>query len=345
MFSPNFKYTNDIVNNLVSIFTAREVIMGSPIVPQWEVKLRREALVASAHASTSIEGNPLSLKEVSLLAEGREVMATRRAKQEVINYLDVLQDIGRYHTKGTIGEEDILKLHRDVSHGVLDKPKYEGRYRDVVVVVGNRRTGEITFLPPEPKDVPRLMGQFVRWLDSDERRQFNPVLAAGIAHYEFVRIHPFVDGNGRTARALATVVLAAQNFDIKRFFALDDFYDADRQAYYEALSSVDKETRDLTRWLEYFTGGVLVSISRVRERIIEISVNGQGDGTGKQISLTDRQMKVYEYIVRNGKATNKDISSLSGFSPQAAYKVLDHMVDLGLLKRKGRGRASYYVRA
>lgn len=116
------------------------------------------------------------------------------------------------------------------------------------------------------------MKEFVSWLNSNDFFELHPVLIAGISHYEFVRIHPFVDGNGRTARALATLILYLREFDIKRFFALDDYYDSDRTAYYTALKSVNQKTLDLTNWLEYFTDGVLISISRVKEKVLRLSI-------------------------------------------------------------------------
>src|SRR3989304_6945035 len=90
MFKPNFRYTNKIVNDLTKISAARELVLNSPFIPKWEVSLRRDAIIRSAHSSTAIEGNRLSLEQVSELAQGREIMVTRKDKQEVLNYLNVL---------------------------------------------------------------------------------------------------------------------------------------------------------------------------------------------------------------------------------------------------------------
>ncbi|UCE39570.1 MAG: Fic family protein, partial [Thermoplasmata archaeon] len=272
MFVPKFNYTNNIVNNLVEIASAREPILNSYLVPKWEISLRREALIKAAHASTAIEGNPLSLEEVSDLAQGRKITATRKAKQEVMNYLRVLEHIEKYQQKGKITENMVLKLQKDITKGTLEKPDYGGRYRDIQVYVGNRITGEVIFMPPKSKEIPKLMNKYIDWLNSNGSKQLSPVLVAGISHYEFVRIHPFVDGNGRTARALATLILYLRGFDIKRFFALDDYYDTDRAAYYTALSSVDQKTLDITGWLEYFTDGVLLSIAKVKEKVLQLSI-------------------------------------------------------------------------
>jgi len=173
MFKPKFNYTHKIVNNLVEITSARELILNAYLVPKWEISLRREALIRAAHASTAIEGNPLSLEEVSKLAQGRKVTATRRTKQEVLNYLNVLENIEKYQESGKIRETHILNLHRDITKETLDNPEWEGKYRDIQVYVGNKITEEIIFTPPSPKEVPILMEEFLTWLielDIIERR-------------------------------------------------------------------------------------------------------------------------------------------------------------------------------
>ena len=287
MFAPNFRYTNRIVNNLIEITSAREIILNSYLVPKWEVSLRRDALIKAAHASTAIEGNPLTLEEVSQLAEGREVMASRKAKQEVLNYLNVLERIEKYRNGGNVTEKSILWMHKDITKETLDSFEHEGNYREIQVYVGNRITGEVTFMPPPPQDVPVLMGALIEWLNSDDSCNLSPVLVAGMSHYEFVRIHPFVDGNGRTARALATPILHLREFDIKKFFVLDDYYDSDRMVYYNALKSVDPETHDLTDWLEYFTEGVYLNIKG--ERKGTPALTGKTEEGGKRADRAHRK--------------------------------------------------------
>ena len=177
-----------------------------------------------------------------------------------------------------------------------------------------------------------------RWI-----HQLHPVILAGISHYEFVRIHPFIDGNGRTARALATLILFLKEFDIKRFFALDDYYDSDRTAYYNALKSVDPKTLDLTDWLEYFTEGVHISISRVREEILRLSSKKLRRESKAQIALTDRQIKIIDYIQKNGRITAGDIAKMYNISRQAALKELSKLVEHEIIKLKGSGRGAHYI--
>ena len=343
MFEPNVRYTNKIVNNLVEIASAREVILNSYLVPKWEVSLRREALIRATHASTAIEGNPLTLEEVSNLAQGRKVTATRKAKQEVLNYLNVLDKIDRYHEKGVITEHSILTIHKALTRDTLDNPDWEGTYRNIQVVVGNRITGEVIFTPPPPEDVPRAMADFIPWLNSKMAFDLHPVLVAGISHYEFVRIHPFVDGNGRAARALATLILYLRGFDIKRFFTLDDYYDSDRPAYYAALQSVNQETLDLTGWLEYFTDGVLLSLSKVKERVLQLSLEKHKIDVKGQIALSERQMRIIEHIQSNGRITSGEIQKMFGISRQATHTELKNLMELDIIEQKGAGKSTYYV--
>lgn len=343
MFSPNFNYTNRIVKNLVDIASAREILLNTYLVPKWEVSLRRDALIRAAHASTAIEGNPLTLEEVSRLAQGRKITATRKAQQEVLNYLRVLENIEKYQEEGKITEKIILKLHKDITKDTLEAPEHEGRYRELQVYVGNRITGNVIFMPPPPEEVPVLMSKFIEWLNSDDSSKLNPVVVAGISHYEFVRIHPFVDGNGRTARALATLILYLKEFDIKKFFVLDDYYDSDRMAYYSVLKSVEQETLDLTDWLEYFTDGVLLSISKVKEKVLQLSIEKHKKEAKGQIALTDKQTKIIEHVISNGRITSGEIQKLFKISRQAAHKEIMKLVELNLIEQKGSGKAIYYV--
>lgn len=342
MFKPVFTITETILKNLTTIASSVVTVENSPLIPKWEVSIRREALLRNAHASTAIEGNPLTLDQVSQLAAGRNIMVQRKAKAEVLNYLKVLQDIPRL-ARDSITEQTICAIHRELMHEVLENPADCGTYRSIQVVVGNRFTGEVSFRPPASEEVPKLMEDLTVWhngLAADR----NPVLEAGICHYEFVRIHPFVDGNGRTARALASLVLSRRGFDTKRFFALDDYYDSDRPEYYKALRSVNPDTLDLTQWLEYFTRGVMVQIEQVRQRIIGLSLDVQKMKDFGQVALTERQMKIVEAANKSQKITAGDIATMFGISRQSALKEAGKLLEMNVLTSVGKGRGAHYVR-
>ena len=343
MFKPRFRYTNKIVRLLTKISMAREVILHSPLIPKWEIALRGEAIIHSAHSSTSIEGNRLSLEQVSNLAQGREVMAARKDKQEVLNYLKALENLGKLSKEKKISEKDILSIHRMLTKDTLENPSDCGTYRKRYVVVGNRLTGEVMFRPPKNEEVPALMKNLIKWINSEEAKELDPIVEAGIVHYEFVRIHPFIDGNGRTTRVLATLILYKRGFDTKQFFCLDDYYDSDRQAYYQALQGVDQKRLDLTKWLEYFVEGVNVSIEVVKERVIRLSSERLRKAKRGQIALTERQMRIVEFINQNGRITAGDIAKMFKISRQAALKEIRKLVKLEVVTLRGKKRGAHYV--
>src|ERR1035437_204766 len=346
MYKPKFKYTHEIVDKSVKISAAREVVLNSPLVPKWEISLRRDAIIRSAHASTSIEGDNLSLEQVSELAKGRDIMAKRKDKTEVLNYLKALEKINTLTDGKIITEDNILKIQEMLTTGTLEDPKDCGAFRwtnGKYVVVGNRQTGEVTFRPPQNDIAPKMMGEYVEWLNSKQSAKLDPVIAAGAAHYEFVRIHPFMDGNGRTSRVIAALILYQRGFDTKQFFCLDDYYDSDRNEYYKALRTVNPKKLDLTKWLEYFVDGVAVSITAIREQVAKLSSERLRAKKKGQIALTERQMRIVEFINQNGKINTGDITGMFKITRQAALKEIGKLSETGIIKMKGKARASYYV--
>ncbi|MFH0732907.1 MAG: Fic family protein, partial [Candidatus Omnitrophota bacterium] len=306
-----------------------------------------QALLRNTHSSTAIEGNKLTLEQVEALAEGKDVVATNKDKKEALNYLEALEKIPSFTEKGKFKIADLLNIHRMITKDVMQNSTDSGVFRNRQVFVGKRVFDGTTFkevveyMPPKTEEVPQLVQDFIDWLNLDKSWGINPVLLAGIVHYEIARIHPFIDGNGRTARLFATVILYLSDFDHRRIFALDDYYDRDRQAYYAALKTAQQSNGDITHWLEYFTDGILYSVTEAKDAVLKVGSkrkNGQA-----QIALTPKQMKIVEYININGKVTNRDLQGLFKISAQAVHKELTKLVEIKVIKPVGEGRALHYV--
>jgi len=347
-FYPKYTITGKILSNISAVVGGREVIEQAYLVPKWEAKLRRQALLRNTHSSTAIEGNKLSLGQVSALSEGKDVIATNKDKQEALNYIEALEKIPRLAEKGKIRAADLLNIHRILTKDVMQNSADSGVFRSRQVFVGKRifdGTGfkdVAEYTPPKTEEVPGLVEEFISWLNLDKTWETSPILLAGIVHYEIARIHPFIDGNGRTARLFATLVLYLSGFDHRRIFALDDYYDRDRQAYYAALKTVQQNNGDSTQWLEYFTGGVAYSVNEAKEAVLKVSPKKRS-GQNIQVALTPKQMKIVEYININGRVSNKDLQGLFKVSPQAVHKELAKLVGLKVIKAIGEGRALYYI--
>jgi len=270
-------------------------------------------------------------------------MVRRKDKQEVLNYLEALEKIPVFAEKSPFLSKDILKIHKIVTKDTLDDPKDEGVFRNRQVIVGNKITGQVVFMPPPTEEVSNLTDEFFEWFNSTKVNEIDPVVEAGITHYELVRIHPFIDGNGRTARVMASIVLFKRGVDVKRFFALDDYYDKDRRAYYAALRTVDPKSVDITAWLEYFTNGVAVSIEAVRKKVIGLSKDIKALKDKGQIALTERQMKIVERMIEKKEITNRDVRDMFNISNRAALDELLKLVDMKVIKKTGEGRSVKYV--
>lgn len=345
MFTPNYKITDKILHHITEITLANEFIKNAQLIPKWEISLRRDALIHSAHSSTHIEGNSLSLEEVSQLALGRDISAIRKDKQEVLNYLNVLSNIKKYCPEKKCSINQLLRIHNDIVKKTMNRSEDEGEFRNRQVIVGYKdNDGRIvvTFQPPKTTEVHKLVNNFLAWLNNSKTAFMNPILIAGIAHYEIVRIHPFIDGNGRTARVLATIVLVNSGFDTRRFFALDDYYDSDRIAYYDALKSVDPKTINITKWLEYFCEGVAISVNRVKEKVITLSGERKATASLEQIALNKRQMLIVETISKKGRITSREMQIMFKISAQAVHKEMRKLVEIRVVELVSKGRTSYY---
>jgi len=346
-FKPKYKITDKILNNISRIVAGREVIEQAKLIPKWELKLKKEARVHNAHSSTSIEGNNLTLGQVAALAENKDVTAMAKDKDEVLNYLKALDSIPGYAGKKIIDTKLLLGIHETLTAGTLRDKKDCGVFRNRQVFVGKRifdGTGfkeVVEYMPPKTKDVPRLVEDFLAWLNSNKIKNISPVILAGVVHYEIAGIHPFIDGNGRTARLMASLVLYKSGFDHRRFFALDDYYDQNRPAYYTALKTVQAGKGDITKWLEYFTDGVLYSIDKVKEFIVKIGLSPKLE-EGERIELTQKQVKILERIQEKGKVSNKDLRDMFGITRQAMLKEIAKLIDAKLIKLVGKGRSAYY---
>ncbi len=343
MFTPKFEYTHSIVKDLMNIEGAKEVIENSPILPVWQSRLQKEALVRQAHHTTRIEGTQLTIEQVRDLINEKPIVARERDIQEVRNYLKVAAFIDEVY--GDPEMELDLRTIRHIHYLILDgiEGGYEpGEFRKIQNYVVNNKTKEVIYTPPPASEVPILMLELVDWLRSDEANQLSPLLKAGIAHYQLVDIHPFLDGNGRTARALANLILYHAGYDIKKLFSLEEYYDVNPAGYYEALQSV-RIIGVLTTWLAYFTAGIAAEMQKIKELVLTHSRDRALRDKIGQIALSERQLAILAYVEKHGRITNREVRKLTQLSNASAYHELTLLVESGILKKSGKARGTYYV--
>ena len=266
VFHPSFKITNRIAAGLTLIERARGFLEAATLSEAWIREMGHRALVREAHHTTHIEGTRLSLEQAETLLAGKKLPdADPDDVRELLNYRRAFDFVSEYITGGgPLSEGLIREIHKKLVARGRGGSAAPGEYRRVQNDVVHGVTGKVVYTPPPPQDVPSLMKELVSWLNG--KREEHPVLISGIAQFQLVHIHPFIDGNGRTSRLLSTLCLYRAGYDFKRLFSISEYYDRDRPAFYGAIQSVRKNDMDFTGWLEYFVEGLSTQLQEVRRR-------------------------------------------------------------------------------
>lgn len=350
MYVPKYSVSNKVLKNIGSIEASREVIENAPLVPSFEKQFQSDAMVRTIHHGTHIEGNDLTLYQTKKILEGQEVYGRARDIQEVINYRNVATLLDELAVKRGDYELDMLK---DIHKATVDRiivPDKVGVFRTTEVVIKEEGTGKVIFSPPPHVEVPYLLEDFFAWLNDSEARDIHPIIRSGIAHYILVAIHPFVEGNGRTVRSFSTLILMREGYNVKKFFSLEEHFDTDPADYYEAISSVDRQSpnlgsRDITPWLEYFTHVVAIELEKIKDKVRKLSVDTRLKVKfGEQIALSERQMRLIEYISDQGSGGMSELKKvLPMVSEDTILRELRDLLTKGILKKTGTTKASKYV--
>lgn len=339
-FAPRFTITNPITAALTAIERARGFLEAATLSEQWIERMSQRALLLEAHHTTHIEGTQLTLDEAARLWAGETVEgANRDDVRELLNYREAFNLVAEYLGSGEpITEALIREIHKRLVDGVRGGSAQPGQYRLIQNYVANSRTREIIYTPPPPEQVPPLMRELVAWLRTDAG--IHPVLVAGIAQFQLVHIHPFVDGNGRTSRLLSTLCLYRSGYDFKRLFTLSEFYDRDRSAFYRALQSVREQDMDLTGWLEYFVGGLATQMNEVKQRGERVI---RRDVISREYGLNERQAQIVEVLLGLGSATLEDAGgALPEIPRRTLQRDLQALVEKGIAVAEGAARARRY---
>jgi Fic family protein len=338
MFNPNYTLLASLLSNLTQIERIYGQLESLNLPKKFQLNLQRDNLIQSSYISNSIEGNPLSLPEVTNLLLDERV-PVNRDEQEVKNYFDILSGLGSRRDT-SLGLNLITDLHAKLLSGVEDR--IAGDIRDKSVIVGKyvEEDGKVKLnVKHEPPFHQRAkicdaLIDLMNWYD--EEQDLPPVLKIGIFHHQFVYIHPFEDGNGRTCRLLIALLLLKSGYLINKYFVLDDYYDVDRMGYSDALNSADKG--DQTKWVEYFTNGVKYSLQSAASKFKVVAAK-----LTYEERLSKREQEVLKIVSDRNEISSMDLAKILGVSRQQAHRFLGALVDKGLLEKIGGTKGSYYV--
>jgi len=369
VFSPLFTINHRILKNIGQAEAAKAIIDEAPLIPAYEKQFQLDAVVRTVHYGTRIEGNDLTFQEVAKLVEGKSITATNRDIQEVINYRNVvayLEELWALFDAGMplpeekptssespraffFSETIIKKIHALTVSKIIPDAE-AGKYRHQQVVLKNTKTGEIAHRPPPALEVPYLVADLIAWLNHPPQREIHPIIRAAITQYLLVAIHPFIEGNGRTSRAFAILPLYAEGYDIRRLFSLEEYFDRNAETYYNTIQathqlSSDLFKRDLTNWIQYYSEALSIELTRVKDKVQSLSrdLRFKQKLGGKQIPLTERQIKLVEYMQQFGGLRMPDAQELLPMvSDDTIWRDLKKLVDDKVVEKKGSTKGAYY---
>lgn len=340
MYKPNFNITPKINKRTAQIEAMKKKFELTRILPEQEIVLRYRAAIESANSSTNIEGNPLNKKQVESALAGK-MNSWEKKVIEVVNYKKAWDWIEkRNKKKSNILFKDVMKLHGLVADNLLSEDK-TGNIRPSNIYIVNSR-GNVNYMGPKSSQGKKLIKELFNWIE-EQKNKLHPVLVAGILHYEFVSIHPFSDGNGRTTRLLVKMFLNLVNYDFRGCLVLDSYYWQNLSAYYGALSNAvmykDQRKADITEWLEYFIEGFYEETKELERKIDILKVNPKD----RSLKLSNDEIQVLDYVKQFGRINIKETLDILRLPSRTCQRRLGTLVDKKILKKLEKGKNTYYI--
>lgn len=352
MFQPQFTITSNLLTYISRVEAAKALIDHAPLVPAWEAKFRDDALTRTVHYGTKIEGNDLTREQAQqvvrmpdigdskAVAQKTGILARDRDIQEVINYRNVVNWIDGQqilHDPKVLNVETLKELHSLTMQKLLQEHEI-GQFRNKQVIVRSAADGKVAFRPPIAAEIPFLIDDFFAWLHGPTAAQLHPIFRAAITHYQLVYIHPFIEGNGRTARAMANLLLYTAEYDFKRFFSIEQYFDTDVEKYYQALLSVQQNpNRDMTYWLEYFCYGIALETDKIKNQVMKLSKDLRlKQELGQQVALSERQILLIELLQNQGEFSSQDAQAiLPNVSVDTILRDLKDLINKRIIEKHG----------
>lgn len=340
MFTPKYSITDQLLANITRINNLIRDLNDRRFPKVVLVEFEKTAREVSSYASTSIEGNPLPLTEVKKVLKSRPD-TIRDSEKEVLNYNQALENLNRLlqSNRLELSLKLILNIHKQVTDKLL--PSHEsGKLRQNPVVVNDPRTGKVVYLPPDAEKVNDLVTALITFINKNSQK-IDSLILAGIFHKQMVIIHPFMDGNGRTTRLATKVLLAKMGLNTFNLFSFENYYNQNVTKYFQTVGEYGdynelEKSVDFTKWLEYFTGGLIDELLRVQKLLPKL-------GNTPDTRLEDYHIKILEFIKQNGFISDRDYAKLTDRAKATRTMDFQKLLDLGLIERKGKGRSTHYM--
>lgn len=346
------KFSGDILYKLIEAKVLLRTVIDLPILPDLVAKIEEEAIIKSIFGTAAIEGNPLTEEKVAeILSKPEGSGKLKQAEKEIINLkyaydfvTAIPEPMGLFPPNLT--EDIIKKIHYIVTKDIEHKYNIPGQYRNNIVKVGNEEHVGIYKPPKILEDIQTLMKEFIEWINSKEILELDPMIRAALAHYHLGLIHPFADGNGRTARLVEALLLRLSGIKYVPVM-LSNFYYRNIDDYFRAFSnSINNKENNVTSFLEFVFNGLIESLNEIKNRITiyirKFSLRHYYDLLRKEGDISQRQHDFLIMVLDHLKSfALKDLHIVSPFSilyskvsARTAIRDLKKMCDKKLLTVK-----------
>jgi Fic family protein len=319
--------------------------IADQLLPQTIERLTRSVVVTSTGSSNRIEGNRLTDQEVEALYKNSRIKKFKtRDEQEIAGYLHSLEVIFNHYNDIPIRESSILKLHHDMLIYSEKDTRHKGHYK-----VGSNRVEAkdnagnrigIIFDPTPPYLVQKEMQELIDWsIWATETKAKHPLILIANFIFEYLAIHPFQDGNGRTSRLLTNLMLLQHGYLFTQIVSHERMIEANKVDYYLALTKTQNtwktDHEDISPWLQFFLN-IIRAQSQQALKILE--------GDNIEYLLSEKQLVLWKWINERGAAfSRKDAVNALGFPERTVESIIKKLVDLKRLTRLGQGRAARYI--
>lgn len=344
MFNPHFQISPATARALMAIEASRQLLETLPFTVEMLASLRETARLLTTHYSTQIEGNRLTQEQVKAVVKGKGHFPNReRDEQEVRCYYKALEYVENEGRKALpVDEKTVQTIHGLVMQGKARPTPY----RDGQNVIRDAASGGIVYLPPEAPDVPILMAELVAWTNEAlDKGDFPVPVVAAIAHYQLATIHPYYDGNGRTARLLTTLILHSKGYGLRGIYSLEAYYAQNLQAYYDALSAGNSHNyyfgraeADISGFITYFCQGMDDAFAKVRIQASRQQAKGSTDQSPLLRNLDSRQRQALTWFQQHRTTTTQELAAHLGLSPRSLSVLCQDWIQAGFLEIENPSR-------
>lgn len=316
--------------------------MYSEYIPNIDIFISMHVL-KEATQSSKIEGTQTNIEEALLSIEDVEI-DKRDDWEEIQNYIEAMNNAIKKLETLPFSSRLIRETHKTLLKGVRGKNKLPGEFRTSQNWIGGASINDATFIPPIHSTIQELMSDLEKFAHNEE--YFMPdLLKIALIHYQFETIHPFLDGNGRVGRLLITLYLVDKTILKKPILYLSDFFERNRQYYYDNLMNV-RTKNDLKQWFKFFFVGIIETAKNGIETfdaVLKLKKEIE-DKIQKNGNRTNHLLNIMEFLYQKPIVNAIRIVEITKVSHATAYKILEELVKMKILKEiTGGKRGKTYI--